>query len=377
MLNSNNRIVGATLRAGFLLGASAAALGIAAPALAQTSQDVPPESGAAPAEEPGSDEAIVVTGLRASIASAQSIKQNSDQFVDSITAIDIGKLPDVNVAEALQRVSGIQITRNRGEGSSIAIRGLTQVRTEMNGRDSFSANNGRALSFEDVPSELLAGVDVFKNPSAQMIEGGIGGLVNLRTRMPFDQSGNLYSLTLGTNYYDLIDELKLNISGLVSQRWETGIGEVGVLLSASYFEGAFRTDTVTIEPFWDRTDIPGFTGQTRSVAAGAGVSTTWGERSREGYYGALQWRPAHNLEFYATGFQSRYYIATPNFSYFGFGPSGSGGSLTPVDGSFAFDEDGTMERGSFLNIPVNNNSGHPLQWTTTTDLAGGFKWDVN
>lgn len=377
MANFNDRARGAALRSGLLLGVSAAALGIAAPALAQTAEGeqtpVGQDSDVAAAE----DDTIVVTGLRASIASAQSIKQNTDQFVDSITAIDIGKLPDVNVAEALQRVSGIQITRNRGEGSSIAIRGLTQVRTEVNGRDSFSANNGRALSFEDVPSELLAGVDVYKNPSAELIEGGIGGLVNLRTRMPFDQSGNLYSVTLGTNYYDLIEELKLNISGLVSQRWETGIGEVGILLSASYFEGAFRTDTVTIEPFWDRADIPDFIGETRSVAAGAGVSTTWGERTREGYYGALQWRPAHNLEFYATGFQSRYYITTPNFSYFGFGPSGSGGALTPVPDSFAFDEDGNMERGSFLNIPVNNNSGFPQQWTTTTDVAGGFKWEIS
>src|SRR3546814_1590652 len=93
--------------------------------------------------------------------------------------------PDKNVAEALQRISGIQITRNRGEGSSIAIRGLTQVRTEVNGRDSFGASGGRALSFEDVPSELLAGVDVYKNPSAMMIEGGVGGRVNLRTRIPF------------------------------------------------------------------------------------------------------------------------------------------------------------------------------------------------
>jgi outer membrane receptor protein involved in Fe transport len=103
---------------------------------------------------------VTVTGVRASMASAISIKQNADQIVDSIVAEDIGKLPDSNVAEALQRISGIQIDRNYGEGSTIAIRGLTQVRTEINGRDAFTANGGRALSFEDVPSELLAGIDV-------------------------------------------------------------------------------------------------------------------------------------------------------------------------------------------------------------------------
>ncbi|KAK0358015.1 hypothetical protein LTR94_037053, partial [Friedmanniomyces endolithicus] len=92
-------------------------------------------------------------------------------FVDSITAVDIGRLPDINVAEALQRISGVQISRDRGEGNGIAIRGLTQVRTELNGRDIFSANGGRGLSWEEVGSDLLAGVDVYKNPSADLIEG--------------------------------------------------------------------------------------------------------------------------------------------------------------------------------------------------------------
>ena len=137
--------------------------------------------------------AVTVTGVRASMASAISIKQGADQIVDSIVAEDIGKLPDNNVAEALQRISGVQIDRNYGEGSSIAIRGLTQVRTELNGGDSFTANGGDTLSFEDVPSELLAGIDVYKNPSAEMIEGGLGGTVDLRTHMPFDFTGQKFA----------------------------------------------------------------------------------------------------------------------------------------------------------------------------------------
>ena len=144
-----------TVRRKLMIGASVLALGLAAPAFAQSGdgQPAPPEDpsaqagetnpatrGAVPAQKAESDdEDIVVTGLRASIASAQAIKMNSGQFVDSVTSVDIGKLPDLNVAEALQRISGIQITRNRGEGSGIAIRGLTQVRTEVNGRDSFGA----------------------------------------------------------------------------------------------------------------------------------------------------------------------------------------------------------------------------------------------
>src|SRR3546814_20868729 len=90
------------------------------------SSDLQPQDPDAALPQDDAADAIVVTGLRASLASAQAIKRNSGQLVDSVTAIDIGKLPDKNVAEALQRISGIQITRNRGEGSSIEIRGLTQ-----------------------------------------------------------------------------------------------------------------------------------------------------------------------------------------------------------------------------------------------------------
>src|SRR5690606_29586481 len=83
---------------------------------------------------------VQVTGVRGSLTRAQIIKETTDQIVDSIVAEDIGKLPDNNVAEALQRISGVQITRNKGEGSSIMVRGLTQVRSELNGRDIFTAN---------------------------------------------------------------------------------------------------------------------------------------------------------------------------------------------------------------------------------------------
>src|SRR5690606_6091913 len=86
---------------------------------------------------------IQVTGVRGSLTKAQIIKETTDQIVDSIVAEDIGKLPDNNVAEALQRITGVQISRNKGEGSSIMVRGLTQVRSELNGRDIFTANSGR------------------------------------------------------------------------------------------------------------------------------------------------------------------------------------------------------------------------------------------
>ncbi|UYY59329.1 TonB-dependent receptor [Sphingomonas sp. S2-65] len=400
-----------TLRRALMLGVSVAALGVAPGAMAQAvagdgasasaqdaavtaGQEVPPRTGATQAEaDVAETDDIVVTGLRASLQSAQAIKQNADQFVDSITAIDIGKLPDKNVAETLQRISGIQITRNRGEGSGIAIRGLTQVRTEINGRDAFSGSGGRSLSFEDVPSELLAGVDVYKNPSAELIEGGIGGTVNLRTRMPFDERGTdwLVAATVGANNYDLVGDTKFNASGLISKRWNTGIGDIGILFDASYFGGAFRTDELVIEPYRSTTAID---GTSRSVPVGAGIGITYGERERKGYYGALQWAPNDDLEFYATGLRSEYYIETPNYTSFvtrGTDAVGLAG-LAPLPG-FQFDEDGVFQSGGFSGftpdwslpptydnrnqLNLANNSQLSYNESETTDFSGGMKWKIN
>ena len=187
-----------------LLGSvSALAIGaLVGPALAQDASSTPVET-------------VVVTGIRASLASAQAIKQNSDQVVDSISAVDIGALPDRNVADALQRIPGITLQRtdqNRdpvrygGTGNGVYIRGLAWVESLTNGRDEFSASNGRSLSFADVSADLLSGVDVFKNPDATMIEGGVGGTVNLKTRKPFDQDGMLIAGSADYTYGDLIEQ---------------------------------------------------------------------------------------------------------------------------------------------------------------------------
>ena len=116
---------------------------------------------------------VVVTGLRQSIQTAQEIKQNAEVIVDSISAVDISALPDRSVTEALQRIPGVSIdhlfapsdtNRFSAEGSGVTVRGLTQVRSELNGRDVFSARNTRGLSFEDVPSELMVGCRRLQEP---------------------------------------------------------------------------------------------------------------------------------------------------------------------------------------------------------------------
>ncbi len=196
-------------------------------------------------------EEIVVTGMRQSLSTAQEIKRNAGTVVESITAKDLGSFPDKSVAEALQRVPGITVNRFAAssdtthfsaEPSGVLVRGLNQVRTEFNGRDSFSANSSRGLSWGDVSPELMAGVDTYKNQMAELIEGGIAGTVNMRTRVPFDQSGEMKALTVSANYGDLSEELTPELSGLYSNRWDTSIGEVGFLINLAYSEVQTRSE---------------------------------------------------------------------------------------------------------------------------------------
>jgi TonB-dependent receptor len=220
-------------------GVSAIALGaMTAPAMAQD---------AAPAAAPTADsnaKEITITGIRASLANAQSIKRNSDTVVDAITASDIGALPDRSVTEALQRVPGVAMNRFAGsndpdhfsvEGSGVVVRGLTFVRSEFNSRDTFSAGvGGQAINFADVPAELLGSVEVYKNTTAEMIEGGLAGTVNLNTRKPFDSKGLHIGFDVEGNYGDLEKRLTPTWSALISDTWDTGIGRVGLLGAASF-----------------------------------------------------------------------------------------------------------------------------------------------
>lgn len=280
-------------RALFFCGASAMALAAAQPVYAQDESEGTAD--AALQNEEGQDE-IVVKGIRRSLQNAQSIKQNADTFVDAVTAEDIGALPDRSVTEALQRVPGIAISRFAAaddpdhfsiEGQGVVVRGLTYVRSELNGRDTFSANNGRALSFSDVPPELLASVQVFKNQTADLIEGGIAGSINLVTRKPFDQPGHLIAGSAEYNYSDFRDQGAPTFSGLLSNRWETGAGEFGVLVNAVYSELETRSDGTQISSFQPRDDLA---SQRVWVPEGAVVRTQDYDRERLGYGGSAQWQ---------------------------------------------------------------------------------------
>ncbi|GAA0527565.1 TonB-dependent receptor [Rhizomicrobium palustre] len=271
-----------------LCGASAFAIvAVATPALAQDTM-----------------ETVVVTGMRASLQSAQSIKQNADKIVDSITAVDIGALPDRSVAEALQRIPGIQITRTdavadpvrwAGFGNGVFIRGLSWVSALTNGEETFGAVNGRTISFADVSANLMRSVDVYKNPDASMIEGGIGGVVDLNTRKPFDQDGRMIALSGDYTFGSISGRYAPSINALISDRWHTGIGEIGLLLSADYQDLRASNNTVTAGVFDGTATVGGSTVRYPQDEALGNRRLDW-KQPRVALDATLQWRPTEALD---------------------------------------------------------------------------------
>lgn len=259
-----NRGSDAWLKTALRAGASVLVVGSMISATAAIAQDAAEseesEQVAEPVAEPGKE--IVVTGLRASLANAQSVKRNADTVVDAITAQDISALPDRSVTEALQRVPGIAINRFAGsndpdhfsvEGSGVVVRGLNFVRSEFNGRTAFAAGvGGQALNFADVPAELLGSVIISKNATAETIEGGLAGTVNLNTRKPFDNNGLKVAFSAEANYGDFRKEWTPTLSGLISNTWDTDKGRFGLLASASYSRIKSRADGLQVANYQTR-----------------------------------------------------------------------------------------------------------------------------
>jgi iron complex outermembrane receptor protein len=247
-------------------------------------------------------EEIVITGTRLSLENAQNIKRQAQTAVDAISASDISSLPDASALEALSRIPGITIERFAApndpdhfsvEGSGFTLRGLPQTSSQFNGRDTFSATNRRGLSFEDVSPELMSSVVVYKNHTADLIEGGISGTVNLNTRKPFDsgREGVKAAFTIKGIYGDFREDLSPSISGLFSDRWNTEIGDFGLLVSAAKTNINARADGIEIGKY--KLDA----GSQNWTPTTAGIRSTDTDREREARSVVLQWKnPNDNAE---------------------------------------------------------------------------------
>lgn len=252
---------------------------------------------------------IVVTGYRASLNAADMIKKDDANVVDSIVARDVGKLPDVTVGDALQRISGVQVTRNNNQVVGVNVRGLPNVVTTLNGDEIFTTTQ-RTFDFQNLPAEVLSGLSVYKTASPDQIEGGIAGLIDVRTHRPFDFAGAEIAASATAQHETIVNKTDPNVNLLLSNRWNTDIGEFGALINGSYKKENFDYPVV-----WEDTphnpEPTSQTGLPQPVFVPfMGSSTTLGERKYPEINTSFQWKPTENLEFYNdniyTQYKSRY-----------------------------------------------------------------------
>ncbi|WP_336969203.1 TonB-dependent receptor [Sphingobium aromaticiconvertens] len=251
------------------------------------------------ASESGSED-IIVTGFRATLANSANAKRNAGQIQDSLLAEDLGNLPDTSIAETLQRIPGVQISRNtRGEGNSYVVKGLRQVMTTVNGRQIFSTTN-RTASLLDFSADVLSGLDVYKTATSDQIEGGLGGLINIRTARPFDYKGFHLSANASASYSEFHDRASPRLSGVVSNRWALGSGEFGVMLGGQYetfYSGGYQASTNAYADNRALFDVNGNgirneAADTITLPGQVRARYELGKRTRSALYAAVQWRPA-------------------------------------------------------------------------------------
>jgi iron complex outermembrane receptor protein len=302
---------------------------------------------------------VLVKGIRYSHEQAIQVKRNAIGVVDAISAEDVGKFPDKNLAEALQRVPGVVINREFGEGERVNIRGTDDAltRTLLNGHSLSTADwfildqldTTRSFNYLMLPADLIAQTVVYKTSQADLEEGGIGGTVNVVTRNPLDlPSGTMFGKLEGT-YSELADEVDPNASALVS--WKNGEESLGLMLAGIYQERHIRRDGVEVLTY----STTNLGGQDVLFPGLIGSALFQQDRVRTGFNFAAQFRPSDNMDFNLTGLYSKFDADNINANYMAWGSRavGRGNPLTNaviqgntvVAGTIASDANGTADFG--------------------------------
>ncbi|MFC3032196.1 TonB-dependent receptor [Pseudoalteromonas fenneropenaei] len=277
-------------------------------------------------------ETIEVRGIRASMAENLALKRLSNAILDAITAEDIGKFPDKNVADSLQRVPGIVISRSGGEGENVSIRGLSSdlTFTQLNGNfiASSPGDPSRSFSYSLLPSTMIQSVEVFKSSEARLDEGGVGGTVILHSRKPLDMDANSGALNVEYTNSDVTEKYEPSFSGVYS--WKNSDEDFGILLGYTEQDrtnrslsgdtsggGGWRWATSDDKPAMDvngneivnstrrfaaLTDAYGNVYEGVWAPQVAGVGVTKEKRERVGGQVTMQWRPTDALELTANYF---------------------------------------------------------------------------
>lgn len=205
-------------------------------------------------------EVIQITGMLGSMKAAALVKRTDGRIVDAIVAEDIGKLPDNNIAEALQRITGVSINTDFGVGDSVSIRGLPQNRVELNGRSTIGDSRD-GISLQDFPSSFLKTVEVVKSPTADMIEGALGGTVSMKTVRPLELEKLTGAMSLDAEYADKTENWAPIFSGSIGNNWDLGdSGTFGAIAMLSYQDREIRQDQFMSRVLPKDTEIDGLTG---------------------------------------------------------------------------------------------------------------------
>ena len=266
--------------------------------MATTAFGIATTTGVAYAQSEGSElEEITVVGIRSSLQSALAEKKSSNNLVEVIIAEDIGKLPDQNLAEVLENVTGVQITRTAGVGTNVQIRGTSSNRVEINGVSTTGSGSGRSgISFEDINPAIIAAVEVTKASEAKTIEGSVGGTINLRTIRPLDLKESLGSIRIQGEDSSLSTEsIQPRVSAAWGDNWSTENGDFGVVLTGSYTE----QEAVSFRPRTDRDNLSSVDGGPQEFL---GIQFLLQEQENDDYEtknfsGSFEWAPSDDLKF--------------------------------------------------------------------------------
>ena len=245
-------------------------------------------------------EEIVVKGIRGSLASAVQTKRNADSIVDAVSAEDIGRLPDTNIAEALQRVTGVQIQRDAGEGSFVSIRGLDPIFTKVtiDGQSVTGARTQRfgqeGFNFANVAPTIASTLEVIKSPTANLDEGGVGGTVNIKKRLPLDIGEPIYSATVEGVFNEERDSVKPRINLFGSRTFLNDT--LGVSGGVYYFDRESQRHRIDGDDSPRGANVPGLGDVIYQEAVD--IEDIRGNLEDYTFSGTVQFRPQDNLSLY-------------------------------------------------------------------------------
>jgi len=346
----------------------------------------------------GALEEVVIKGFRKSLEAALDLKRDAVNERDSIVADDIGKMPDLNLAEAIQRVPGVAITRESGEGRQVTLRGLgpdftqvtlngMEVPSSTGGLDSFGGvNRGRAFDFNVFSAELFNRIDINKTSLASIEEGGIAGSVQLYTARPLDNPGFHASAYGQIGYNDLSEAWDPKATAFISTTNDAET--VGFLLTAAYTERTVHQDGFgTVR--WAEPDGGGFGGNNTTLSDEQ-LNSLWYPRlprqdsfhhtqDRLGISAALQFRPNDDLEFGLNWVYSHYEATTDSYNSFAeFRRSGPWGYPTITANSVTLDPNGDyVVAGNFDNVGLRTESRQNADDTDFNQVTADMRWNIN